>query len=67
MPISKDNEKALRHNMSDCLKVMLDAGADLSLKSKKGLFSYTIFYLGLLFYSSVGDGMIGKKHTLSLF
>jgi hypothetical protein len=61
MPITKDNEKALRHNMSHCLRVMLDAGADLSLKSKKGLFSHTIFYLRLLFYSSVGDGIIGES------
>jgi hypothetical protein len=66
VPISISSEKILRHKMSHCLKVMLDAGADLSLKSQKIFISRTIFYLGILFYSFVGDGMIGKKHTLSL-
>ncbi len=51
--------------MSRCLKVMLDAGADLSLKSKKNRNSYSIFYLGLLFYSFAGNAMIREKHTLS--
>ncbi|KAE9375144.1 hypothetical protein N431DRAFT_502118 [Stipitochalara longipes BDJ] len=51
LPISISSEKLLRHKMSRCLKVMLDAGADLSLKSQKSFSSYTVFYLGLLFYS----------------
>lgn len=66
VPISSNREKALRYKMSRCLKVMLDAGADLSLQSRKNFISNTIFYLGILFYSLVGDIMIEEEHTLSL-
>jgi hypothetical protein len=45
---------------------MLDAGADLSLRSKKNRNSYSIFYLGLLFYSFVGNANDqGKAHAKS--
>jgi hypothetical protein len=55
LPIFINSANDEHCQMSHCFKIMLEAGADLSLKASAYSSRNTIFYLGMLCGSLVGD------------
>ena len=56
--ISRANDEHYR--MRHCFKIMMEGGADLSLKASAYHSRHTIFYLGMLCAPVVGDAAIRK-------
>jgi len=60
LPIFINSANYEHCQMSHCFKIMLEADADLSLKASAHSSRNTIFYLGMLCGSLVGDRSMGN-------
>jgi hypothetical protein len=60
LPIFINGSNDQHCQMSRCFKIMLEADADLSLKASANSSRHTIFYLGMLCGSLVGNVSMGR-------